>query len=201
MLQSLANLLFSDYRRHALGLLLLHPGQRYHVREIARLTGTNAGTLHKELSKLAEAGLLLRESQGNQVTYTANRACPIYEELTAILRKTSGLADVLAQALAPVADRVNSAFVFGSMAKGSEHAGSDVDVLVLGNVGFAEVVRLLHPVQSALGWEINPKVYSVDEWRAKIRNGDSFALDVMAKPKIYLIGNDHDLAELAGYHP
>ena len=91
MASKLAELLFKDYRRQALGLLLLHADKRYHVREIARLTGTVAGTLHKELARLADAGLLLKETVGNQVFYEANRDCPIFEELASILRKTSGL--------------------------------------------------------------------------------------------------------------
>lgn len=198
MLHTISSLLFSDYRRRVLGLLLLHPELHCHVREIARQTGTAAGTLHKELSRLAQAGILLRKEQGKQVYYAANRDCPVFEELASILRKTSGLADVLAQALAPIAERVHVAFIFGSMAKGAEQAGSDVDVLLIGVLGFAEAVRLFHPVQSALGREINPKVYSEAEWQAKVRAGDAFARDVLAKPKIFLIGTDHDLTESTG---
>jgi predicted nucleotidyltransferase len=198
MLQSLSTLLFSDYRRRVLGLLLLHPELQYHVREIARQTGTSAGTLHKELSRLALAGILRRTEQGKQVYYGADRDCPIFEELASILRKTSGLADVLAQALAPVAERVRVALIFGSMAKGTEQAGSDADILVIGDIGFVEVVRLFYPVQATLGREINPKVYSEAEWQARLLADDVFARDVLAKPKIFLIGSDHDLAESAG---
>lgn len=198
MLQFLSSLIFSDYRRRILGLLLLHPELRCHVREIARQTGTAAGTLHKELSRLAEAGILRRTRQGNQVYYAANRDCPIFEELASILRKTSGLADVLAQALAPLADRVRTALIFGSIAKGSEHAGSDIDLLLIGDLNFVDVVRLFYPVQSALGREINPKVYSSAEWQAKVTAGDTFARDVLAKPKIFLIGTEHDLEDSVG---
>ena len=198
MLHALSTLLFNDYRRRVLGLLLLHPDAQYHVREIARQTGTSAGTLHKELSRLAQVGILQRTEQGKQVYYCANRGCPIFEELASILRKTSGLADVLAQALLPVAERVQAALIFGSMAKGTEQPGSDVDVLVVGELGFVEIVRLLHPAQSALGREVNPKVYRPAEWRAKVKSGDTFARDVLAKPKIFLIGTDDDLAESAG---
>jgi predicted nucleotidyltransferase len=198
MLQSLSTLLFSDYRRRVLGLLLLHPELQCHVREIARQTGTTAGTLHKELSRLAQAGILRRTVQGKQVYYGADRDCPIFEELASILRKTSGLADVLAQALAPLAERVRVALIFGSVAKGTEQAGSDVDILLIGDLGFVEVVRLFHPLQATLGREINPKVYSEAEWQAKVLAGDTFACDVLAKPKIFLIGSDHDLAESVG---
>ncbi|MGU7779176.1 nucleotidyltransferase domain-containing protein [Burkholderia sp. PU8-34] len=197
MLRSIASTLFSDYRRRVLGLLLLRPDQALHVREIARLTGTTPGTLHKELSKLAEAGILSRDRQGNQVVYRANRSCPIYEELAAIMRKTSGLADVLAEALLPCAEQISAAFVFGSVARGQETADSDVDVMVIGTVGFATVVRLLYNAQATLGRDINPKVLSPDEWRDGIEGQDAFLRDVLGKPKIFLIGSDDDLAELA----
>lgn len=112
----LASLLFGAYRRRVLGLLLLHPEEAFHVREIARQTETNAGTLHKELARLAQAGLLNRERVGNQLRYSANRQCPIFEELASILRKTSGLADVLLDAIAPLGKRVKVALIFGSVA-------------------------------------------------------------------------------------
>lgn len=137
------DLLFSAYRRQVLALLLLRPDESLHVREISRLTGVPAGSLHRELRALTEAGFLLREPMGNQVRYRANRACPIYPELAEIFRKTAGLTDLLREALAPLADRIMVAFVFGSMAQGTERATSDVDVFVVGEVSFAEVVAAL----------------------------------------------------------
>jgi DNA-binding transcriptional ArsR family regulator len=102
------SLLFSEYRRRVLGLLLLHPDSRYHVREIARLTSTTAGTLHRELSKLAKAGVLIRETSGNQVYYQANRDFLIFQELTSILKKTTGLVDVLVESLASLAEKTRA---------------------------------------------------------------------------------------------
>lgn len=201
MLQELSDLLFSGYRRQVLGLLLLHPERQSHVREIARLTGTSAGTLHKELSRLAQAGVLRRTEQGKQVYYAANRECPIFEELASILRKTSGLADVLAGALAPIAGQIEFALIHGSLAKGSGQAGSDVDLLLVGEPGFAEVVRLVYPAQTTLGREINPKIYSRDEWDRKLQANDPFVREVLNNPKIFLIGNERDIAESAGHQP
>jgi predicted nucleotidyltransferase len=199
MLQALSNLLFAGYRRRVLALLLLHPERQSHVREIARLTGTAAGTLHKELSRLAQAGILLRTEQGKQVYYTANRECPVFEELASILRKTAGLSDVIAQRLAPVAEKLRVAVIFGSVARGTERASSDVDVLLVGNISFAEAVRLLHPAQAVIGREINPKVYNPKEWQAKLQAGSAFVREIVAKPKIFLIGNHHDLAKPLGH--
>jgi predicted nucleotidyltransferase len=201
MLQSLATVLFGGYQRRILGLLLLHPEQAYHVREIARLTATAPGTLHKELSRLGSVGILERERRGNQLVYRANRSCPIFQELASIMRKTSGLADVIAHALEPVASQVRVAFVFGSVAQGKESADSDIDVMVIGKVGFADVVQLLHPVQSELGREINAKTYKAKEWTAKLAKRDAFVHDVMAKPKIFLIGSEDELGQLARHQP
>lgn len=189
----LADILFKEYRRRVLGLLLLQPDHAYHVREIARLTGTLAGTLHKELSKLAEAGLLQKEPQGNQVYYRANLACPIYEELASILRKTSGLAEVLAERLRPIANAITAAFVFGSVASGKATATSDVDVLIIGDVSFAEVVKTLYPAQDVLGREINPKVYSQEEWQRALTEQNQFIKDVLSKPKVFVIGTKDDI--------
>jgi predicted nucleotidyltransferase len=193
MASSLASLLFKDYRRRVLGLLLLHPDKEYHVREIARLTGTVAGTLHKELARLAEAGVLDKETSGNQVYYRADRTCPVFEELSGILRKTSGLVDVLADALAPLEDKINVAFVFGSVAKGKETAGSDIDVLLIGEVNFSEVVAALYQTQEILGREINPKVYSQKQWQQMRKKKDAFTKEVMAGPKLFIIGSADEL--------
>lgn len=189
MVSKLAGLLFNDYRRRVLGLLLLHPDKKYHVREIARLTGTVAGTLHKELARLAEAGVLAKEIVGNQVQYGADRNCIIFEELAGILRKTTGVADVLADALGPLAGKINAAFVFGSIAQGRETAGSDVDLLIIGDVSFKKIVTILHDAQETLHREINPKVYKKEEWVRLIRKKDAFARDVMAGEKLFILGS------------
>ena len=197
-----AALLFpASYRRRVLTLLLLHPERALHVREIARLTGTAPGTLNKELAKLHDAGLLERERVGNQLRYAANSSNAIYPELTSILRKTVGVADVLADALAPAADSIVAAFIFGSVARGAETAGSDLDLMLIGSLGFGTAVNLLYPAQQTLDREINPKLFALDEWRARLKAKDAFVKDVLAKPKIHLIGSDDELAELGRRQP
>jgi len=192
----LSSLLFSDYRRRVLGLLLLHPDTTYHVRELARLTGTSAGTLHKELTKLTAGGVLQRQEVGNQVRYSADRNCPIFEELASILRKTSGLVDVLVEALSGVEKSIALAFVFGSVARGEQQSNSDVDVMLVGSLGFADAVRVLHPVQATLQREINPVVYSLDEFRRRGASDDSFVREVLSEPKLFVVGNENDLRKL-----
>lgn len=194
----LTDLLFGAYRKKVLSQLLLHPDADYHVRELARITGTAPGTLHKELARLAAAGLLLRKEQGNQVRYQANRACPVFSELAGLFRKTTGVADVVAQALAPI--RSALALVFGSVASGTETLASDVDVLVITEQSFGDVVRALHGAQVALGRDINPVVYTPRQLQSRTVEQDPFVLNILAGPKIFLVGTEHDLDQLAR-HP
>lgn len=189
----LSDILFKDCRRRVLGLLLLHPDQRYHVREIARLTFTVAGTVNKELRKLAEAGLLLKEKQGNQLYYQANSNCIVFEELASLLRKTSGLAEVLAEALLPQAETIKAAFVFGSIASGKAGNDSDIDLCVIGDVDYTELVKLLYPCQSVLRREINPKCFSREEWLQQKDSESAFIRELMEKPVINIIGDRDDL--------
>lgn len=193
----LSETLFSDYRRRVLALLLLRPEENFHVREISRLTGTPAGSLHRELKLLADAGLLARHAVGNQIRYQANRDCPIFNELAGIFRKTSGLADIIRMALLPLSNNINAAFVFGSVAKGEEHATSDVDVCVVGSASFAEVVMALADMRLQLGREINPVIMPHEQFIAKLNVGEQFVSRIMSEPKLFLIGDEHDLGKSA----
>jgi len=159
--------------------------------------GLPAGTVTRELRRLAEVGLLERESRGNQVVYRANRSSPVFEEVAGILRKTSGLGDELARALAPLSGPIRVAFVFGSMAGGTQQAGSDIDVMVIGDADFGAVVDAFYPLQKQLGREINAKVFAVSEWIAKVKTKSAFTTDVLRKPKVFLLGNEDELAGLA----
>jgi len=159
--------MFGAYRRELLALLLLRPDEDFHVRKLARMTGIPAGSLHRELKAVSEAGLLLKERQGNQVRYQANRACPVYEELAGIFRKTMGSAGVLRDALADMADGIELALVFGSMAAGRQKAGSDVDLFIIGGISLLEVVKALSEAQGQLGREINPVVMTAEEFIAQ----------------------------------
>lgn len=197
MSSGIADLLFKEYRRRVLGLLLLHPDRSYHVREIARLTDTVPGTLHKELSKLATAGILTKAHRGNQVTYQANRHSLIYEELASILRKTSGLAEVVADALTPRNNQIEVALIFGSIASGKATESSDIDLLLVGEIDFSEAVKTLHPIQNILGREINPKVYNAREWLKENEENPAFIRELLAKPVINVIGGKDDLRQFA----
>lgn len=187
---SISDLLFpNQYRRKVLGLLLMRPEQQIHLRELARVIGAAPGTLKKELDALCGVGLLRAERVGNQVRFCANTAHPVFPELQALIRKTIGLADALRLSLAPLAGRIDAAFIFGSMASGTESAGSDIDLMVVGDAGFAEIVDATYAAQATLGREINPKVMSASEWQAKKAERNAFLQDVLNKPRIMLIGD------------
>ena len=196
MHQSLSSTLFPGYRRRVLGLLLLHPEESLHGREIARRTGLPPGTLTRELKRLADVGLLNCERRGNQLAYSANRQSPIFEELAGILRKTSGLVDVVAEALEPLTDSIDVAFIFGSVARGTETPGSDVDLMIIGSVDFGVVVDALHLAQQQLSRDINPKVFTPRDWRNRLEGRDPFLREVVAGKKLFLIGGENGLKEL-----
>jgi predicted nucleotidyltransferase len=191
----LAQFLLGQTRSSVLSALLLRPDISLHVRELARLTGGSPGSLHRELRALADMGLLLRQETGRQVYYRANLQCPVYEELAGLLRKTAGLVDVLRDALAPLMDKIELAFVYGSMASGTEHAHSDVDLMVVGELDFADVVLALSPAQSALRREINPTILTRDEFTKKLSQADGFVSKVWNDPKLWVSADNNEKHE------
>jgi predicted nucleotidyltransferase len=179
-----------------LALLFLRPDEKFHVRQLERLTGISAGSLHRELKAMALAGILKRETHGNQVLYQVERACPIFEELAAIFRKTVGLASVLREGLTELADGIDFAFVFGSMASGDQHAGSDIDICVFGDIELFEVVKALGSVRDNLRREVNPVVMTTSRYIDQLGSGDRFAQRLESEPKIFLIGGESEFREL-----
>lgn len=198
-MHSLAHELLGQTRSAVLSALLLHPQDSLHVRELARLTGASAGSLHRELRALSEMGLLIRQEIGRQVHYRANVDSPVFEELAGLLRKTAGVADVLRDALAPLADKLAFAFVYGSVAAGTERPGSDVDLMALGSVGFADLAHALAGAQATLRREVNPTVMTVRGFRQQLAAGDGFARSVFEGAKLWLMGTNDDLAKLAAH--
>lgn len=197
----LADFLLGPFRTRILSALLLRPEESWHVRELARQLDALPGSVNRELTKLTDAGILSRQQIGNQIHYRANPACPILEEITSLLRKTSGLADQISGALRPLSARIECAFIFGSVARGEEHATSDIDILALGDIGFSEIVAALHPLQAALRREINPVVYRVEDFRLKRAIGDTWAREVANNPKIFVIGTADDFGKLVEDRP
>lgn len=193
-----AEALFTKYQRVVLGLLLLRPDERFHVRELARITGFPAGTLSRQLKHLAAAGILEVTRQGNQVSYQANRACPVFAELSGLFRKTSGLVYPIRDALAPRWDEINLALVFGSVAKGAAKPHSDLDILIVGNLGLRELVKLVSPLGESLGREINPVLMTKKKFTAGLANKDRLLERIKDEPKLFVKGAQDDFEELGG---
>jgi predicted nucleotidyltransferase len=165
----------------------MQPQRSVHLRELARITHAAPGTLKKEVDALCEVGLLRSQRVGNQLQVQANTTHPVFPELQALVRKTVGLGDVLKEALEPLREQIDEAFVFGSAASGLEHAHSDIDIMVIGNVSFGSVVEATFQAQGLLGRDINPKVMSGAEWNDKKANSHPFVTEVLTKPVIALI--------------
>jgi predicted nucleotidyltransferase len=188
--------LFGKVRSAVLGLLFSHADESFYLREIARRTGRGQGAVQRELARLLKAGLVTRSRRGREVYYQANRTSPVFPELHGFVLKTVGLADVLREALGPLAERIRAAFVYGSFARGEERAGSDVDVMVIGDIGFGEIVSAFAPAQDKLGREVNPSVFAPEEWRRRAASADHFVSTLLSEEKLFLIGDEHDLGGL-----
>lgn len=192
---SLTDALFTATQRRVLGCLFGEPGRSYTVSELIKTTGAGSGAVQREIARLSGSGLLSVEQAGNQKRYRANPEAPIHDELVAIVRKTFGLAIPLREALAPLSDRIRAAFVYGSMAKGNDTAGSDIDLMIVSDtLAYPDVMAALHPLIERIGREINPTLYTRAELRKRIDAGNSFTARVFAQPRIWLIGSDDALA-------
>jgi predicted nucleotidyltransferase len=192
-MNNLAHQLLGKNRAALLAALLLRPEERLHVRELARLTEASPGTVHRELKMFTELGVLTRQEIGRQVFYSADRSCPVFEELAGLLRKTVGLVDVVRHALQPYSDRIEAVFLYGSMASGTETSHSDVDVMILGDLAFSEAVQALAPTEAALRREVNATVMKTVEFTKKRKANDGFAIAVWKAPKLWVMGDEGGL--------
>ncbi|MEX0619634.1 MAG: nucleotidyltransferase domain-containing protein [Pseudohongiellaceae bacterium] len=187
-MSQLSDALFTETQQQVLGLLYGQPDRSFYIKEILRLTGMGVATIKRELDRMLAAGILSMTRIGNQHHYQANSQCPIYGELLGIVKKTFGVTEVIRRALEPLAEKIDRAFIFGSVASGKENAASDIDLLIIGEVGFAELVSALYPVQASLGREVNPKIYRQEEWTRMKNARDTFVVEVMTTPRIDVIG-------------
>jgi uncharacterized protein len=189
---SLAQILSSSVKAEVFRLLFGLDGKPLHVRELERRSGLAIGTVRQELDRLTKLGLIAARTDGNRKYYTAREDHPLYPEIRGLVLKTSGLADLLRSALKKEKN-IDVAFVFGSFAHSRERAHSDVDLLVIGTVGLRQLTKLLSGVAEKIGREINPHVFSPAEFRRRKRAGDHFVKTVLAEPRIFIIGDEHEL--------
>ena len=194
---SIGAALFGRTRREVLALFYRRPERSFYLRQVIRSLGIGQGSVQRELARLAGAGLLVRTRVGSQVHFQANAASPVFDELKSLMVKSAGVGDVLRAALALLAEQMQVAFLYGSLARGVGGAESDVDVMVVGDASFGDVVSALQPAQEVIGREVNPSVYSAKEFSAKLRAKHHFLSSVMAAPKVFLAGSEHELKRLA----
>jgi predicted nucleotidyltransferase/DNA-binding HxlR family transcriptional regulator len=187
-MDSAAATLFGKTRQAVLTRLFDQPERSWYLRELSRQTGISPGALQQELTHLLEADLISRARDGNRVLYRANTAHPIFSDLQAIVRKTCGLPARLKAALMPYSGQIHVAAIYGSLAKGAGHALSDVDLLVVGEVGFETLVQTVAPLEGQLGREISIRLYAPEEFRARRHDGDPFLKAILAGKLQILLG-------------
>lgn len=194
-MNTLAELLSSRTRAEIFRLLFGVSGGALHTREIQRRARSSLGAVQQELQKLRRLGLVDAHRDGNRVAYTANRSHPLFPEIHRLVLKTGGLADLLRTALTH--PKIEWAFVFGSVARGEEMTESDVDLLVIGDIGLRAVANLLSGVAEQIGREINPHVLRRAELLKRKGEKDAFLMRVLAAPKLFVLGDPHDFEAMA----
>jgi len=190
---ALAGVLFTPVQQRVLGLLFGQPQRRFQSAELIRLAGSGTGAVHRLITRLAATGLVAVEKVGNQKFYQANPASPVFKELCGLVRKTAGLVAPLQSALAPLAEQISAAFVYGSIAKGKDRADSDIDLMVIADtLDYADVFAALQTVEAQLGRTVNPNVMTLAEWRRK-RMQSGFVSRVADGPRLFVVGSNDDL--------
>jgi predicted nucleotidyltransferase len=192
-----ADALFTKTQQRVLGVLFGQPERSFYANEIIGLVASGSGTVQRELARLEAAALITVRKQGNQKHFQANRDAPIFEELRGIVLKTFGVVDVLRSALQDLLPTIEVAFIYGSVAKGSERAGSDIDLMVIGAVpSNGALLEALSPASAQLGRAINPTLYTPEEFAQRISDGKSFIMRVLEQPKIFVKGSEDDVTKL-----
>jgi predicted nucleotidyltransferase len=191
---SLSNALFSKVQQRVLALIFGQPERSFYTSEIIRNVGSGTGAVERELSRLQRSGLVSAERIGNQKHYRANHQSPIFAELRSLVIKTVALTEPLKKSLEPYSDKIKTAFVYGSVAKGTDTASSDIDLMVIGDaLSYSELYAALQDVEDALGRKVSPTFLSLKAWRRKAAEKGSFIGKVKALPKIFVFGSEQDL--------
>jgi predicted nucleotidyltransferase len=192
--RSLADALFTPVQQRVLGLLFGQPGRSFQSAEIIRLASSGTGAVHRQLQRLAQAGLVNVTRLGNQKHYQARRDTPVFSELHGLIVKTVGIVEPLRRALASDAGKVHAAFVYGSFAKGTDAASSDIDLLIVSDsLQYPEAYELLQGTEAILARPVNPTVMTLKEWRKQSSQKDSFAARIASQPRLFVIGSEDDL--------
>jgi len=192
-----ADALFPKTRQAILAATFGEPRRWWYMRELARHLRLTPSSLQRELASLARAGILRQKREGKHVYFRAATDSPIFQELQGLILKTVGLADVLRDALKPLADRIQWAFIYGSLARSEEHSASDVDLIIIGHVGLADVSSPLRKAERRLNRAVNPGTYTADEFAAKV-NSNHFIITVMRSKKLFILGDPREFVRSLG---
>ncbi len=191
----LADALFSPVQQRVLALLFGQPERSFRSTEVIALAGSGTGAAHRQLVRLADSGLVTATRVGNQKHYQANRDSPVFAELHGLVVKTIGLVGPLEKALAALREHVHAAFVYGSIAKGTDTARSDIDVMVISDdLAYADLYSALQDAEATLQRPVHVSLSTAEEWKRKLAAGNPFVTKVQAQPKIHLIGSADDLS-------
>lgn len=190
----LADALFTSVQQRVLALLFGQPSRRFQSAELMQRVNAGRGATHRVVNRLVACGLVQVETHGRQKYYQANPTSPVFEELVALARKTVGLVEPLREALSPLQGDVEVAFVYGSVAEGTDRADSDIDLMVIAwQLDYPKLYDALEPTERVLGRSVNPNLMTPDEWQHKSMDPDSFAARVRRKPRLFILGNEDDL--------
>ncbi len=191
---SMVDALFTKTQQSVLAMLFGMPGQSFYTNEVIRRSGGGSGAVQRELSRLVRSGLVTVKRLGSQNHYQANPESPLFKELCSIVDKTVALVEPLKTALIPFAEKIELAFVYGSVAKKSDTAASDIDLMIVSDhLTYADVFQVLEDVSNRLQRRIQPTIYSRAELAKRIQSDNSFIKRVLEQPKIWLIGRENDL--------
>ena len=183
-------------KQHLLSAMLLQPGRAWYLSELARHIQVPPSSLQRELAQFVRAGIVLKRRDGNRVYFQADRACPIFQELSRILSKTVGLADVVREGLTPLRAKIDLAFLYGTIAHGEEGSTSDVDLMLVGKANLADLAMALRSLEEQLGRSVNPTVYTGHEFVKRIGEKNHFLSSVLKTEPMFIYGTADDLARL-----
>jgi len=190
----LSNALFSKVQQRVLALIFSHPERSFYTSEIVRKVDSGVGAVERELSKLERSGLVTVERIGNQKHYKANQGAPIFEDLRGLVEKTVGLAEPIKTCFQPYSNAIKTAFVYGSVAKGTDTARSDIDLLVIGDgLNYSDLYTAAQNVERKLRRKVHPLFVSPNDWQRKKSAKGSVFSKISHSPKIFIIGSEKDL--------
>jgi predicted nucleotidyltransferase len=192
----LAEILSSKIRSEIFRMLFGVNEEALHMREIERRSGLSIGTIQQEIKKLLRLNLIIKRKDGNRIYHQANKEHPLYAEIRILVLKTAGLVDFFRKAL-EANPSIQFAFVFGSLARDEERDKSDVDLMIIGEITMRQLTGLLSGVSAQIGREINPYILTIREFLKRKSTKDHFLIQVLESPKIFVIGNENELADLA----